>query len=76
MCHKNRLVSRLQDYLASLEHNICKVLEESLLFALYKQSMMATYRMTSEAIISRSRKAAYIITLIGAFDGTGWSSLH
>jgi hypothetical protein len=71
--HNNDMKSRLQDYVTDLEQKRRKVLDESPRYSLHKQSMMATYLMASDAIISRNRKAAYLITFLGVLDGTAVS---
>jgi hypothetical protein len=68
----NGMTIRLEDYLLDLKNKRQHVLDESPQFSLHKQSIMATYSMARESIISRNIKTVHLLTLLGALSGTAF----
>jgi hypothetical protein len=58
-----------QRYLQQLDAELGSVLEQSPHYTNHKLSVMATYKLTFQAIFETYRQAAYLLTFIGALDG-------
>lgn len=58
-----------QRYLQQLEGELGNALERSPNYTNHKLSVMATYKVTFQAIFESHRQAAYLLTFIGALDG-------
>jgi hypothetical protein len=69
--HDNDMALRLADYLVDLEKNRKRVLDESPQFSNHKHSILATYSMTKESLITRDMEALVLLTLLSCFDASG-----